>query len=98
MKNLSRIVLIDSFSEEKAEYLGYVLASIVLNVWSESTKAEVDKALSRTWKGHHMVMVGLVSFMESSLESSDVPARNVVLCFQNVLLRTIAGPTCTWKQ
>ncbi|KAF0688144.1 Aste57867_20216 [Aphanomyces stellatus] len=94
LQNTSRVASIPTLSDEKAEFVGYRLASIAFTLWVEDVAAHVDieKALSRAWQGHPMILTGLVAFVEETLvDTSDRTA--LLACFQQVLQRTLAGTT-----
>ncbi|RHY35174.1 hypothetical protein DYB32_000311 [Aphanomyces invadans] len=95
LHHVSRVASLRNLSDEKAEYVGYALASLAYSLWttfsSDVACDDVNKALSRASLGHDMVLVGVTAYIEEALATLPSGNRQALLsCFrQFTLLRTV---------
>ncbi|ETV95290.1 hypothetical protein H310_11191 [Aphanomyces invadans] len=98
LHHVSRVASLRNLSDEKAEYVGYALASLAYSLWttfsSDVACDDVNKALSRASLGHDMVLVGVTAYIEEALATLPSGNRQALLsCFRQFVLRTLGSPS-----
>ena len=99
LQHISRIAAIPLLSVEKAEFLGYSIAKLALEVFGIrphtdlSTKHNTLSAtISRAIQGNPAVAAGLIAFIEEAIVKSNEHTSRIIECFKIVVKQTIAGP------